>query len=74
MTIYKPLKELASKAAEAAVRLAQRRPVIARAELDNGKVKVPSIFLEVVSVTKDNLRETVIKDGFLKEERVFVGQ
>ena len=74
MTIYKPLKELASKAAEAAVRLAQRRPVIAKAELDNGKVKVPSIFLEVVSVTKDNLKDTVIKDGFLKEDRVFSAQ
>jgi D-xylose transport system substrate-binding protein len=71
MTIYKPLKELASKAAEAAVKLAQRRPVVARAELDNGKVKVPSIFLEVIAVTKDNLRETVIADGFLKEEDVF---
>jgi len=71
MTIYKPLKELASKAAEAAVKLAQHRPIIARSELDNGKVKVPSIFLEVISVTKDNLRETVIADGFLKEEDVF---
>jgi D-xylose transport system substrate-binding protein len=71
MTIYKPLKELASKAAEAAVKLAQRRPVVAKAELDNGKVKVPSIFLEVISVTKDNLRQTVIADGFLKESDVF---
>ncbi|MEQ1862933.1 MAG: substrate-binding domain-containing protein [Chthoniobacteraceae bacterium] len=71
MTIYKPLKELASKAAEAAVKLAQRRPIIARAELDNGKVKVPSIFLEVIAVTKDNLRETVIADGFLKDDEVF---
>jgi D-xylose transport system substrate-binding protein len=71
MTIYKPLKELASKAAEAAVKLAQHRPIVAKAELDNGKVKVPSIFLEVVSVTKDNLRDTVIADGFLKESDVF---
>lgn len=71
MTIYKPLKELASKAAEAAVKLAQRRPVVARAELDNGKVKVPSIFLEVIAVTKGNLRETVIADGFLTEADVF---
>lgn len=71
MTIYKPLQELASKAAEAAVKLAQGRPVIARDELDNGKVKVPSIFLEVVAVTRDNLRETVIADGFLTEEEVF---
>ncbi len=74
MTIYKPLKELASKAAEAAVKLAQRRPIVAKAELDNGKVKVPSIFLEVVSVTKDNLRQTVIADGFLNEEDVFAAQ
>jgi len=73
MTIYKPLKTLASQAAETAVRLAQRRPIIARAELDNGRVKVPSIFLEVISVTKGNLRETVIADGFHKEEAVFAG-
>ena len=71
MTIYKPLKELATKAAEAAVTLAKRRPVVARAELDNGKIKVPSIFLEVISVTKGNLRKTVIADGFLKEADVF---
>ena len=73
MTIYKPLKELASKAAETAVRLAQRRPIFARAELDNQKVKVPSIFLDVISVTKGNLRETVIADGFHKAEAVFQG-
>lgn len=71
MTIYKPLKELAGKAAEAAVRLAKRRPIVAKSELDNGKVKVPSIFLEVISVTKDNLKETVIADGYLKSEEVF---
>jgi D-xylose transport system substrate-binding protein len=71
MTIYKPLKELASKAAETAVRLAQRRPIFARAELDNQKTKVPSIFLDVISVTKDNLRETVVADGFHKAEELF---
>lgn len=71
MTIYKPLKELAGKAADTAVRLAQRRPVVAKAGLDNGKVKVPAIFLDVISVTKDNLRETVIADGFHKEGAVF---
>jgi D-xylose transport system substrate-binding protein len=71
MTIYKPLKQLASKAAEVAVKLAQRRPVIATAELDNGNGKVPSVFLDVVSVTKGNLRESVIADGFHQEADVF---
>jgi D-xylose transport system substrate-binding protein len=71
MTIYKPLKQLASKAAEVAVKLAQRRPVIATAEIDNGKVKVPSVFLDVISVTRGNLRETVIADEFHKGAEVF---
>ena len=74
MTIYKPLKALAGGAAETAVRLAQRRPIVARAELDNGRIKVPSIFLEVVPVTKGNLRETVIADGFHKADAVFQGK
>jgi D-xylose transport system substrate-binding protein len=71
MTIYKPLRELANKAAEVAVKLATGRPIIARAELDNGKVKVPSIFLEVIAVTKENIDETVVKDGFHKRAAIY---
>ncbi len=71
MTIYKPLKQLATKAAELAVKLAKREPVIARAELDNGRAKVPSVFLDVVAVTRENMRETVIADGFHKDADVF---
>jgi len=71
MTIYKPLKQLAEQAAECAVRLARHRPVIATASLDNGQVKVPSIFVDVMAVTKENMRETVVKDGFHAEGEVF---
>lgn len=71
MTIYKPLKQLAEQAAECAVRLARHQPVIATASLDNGQVKVPSIFVDVVAVTKENMRETVVRDGFHKAEDVF---
>ncbi len=71
MTVYKPIKVLAARAAEAAVRLAQRRPVIAEAGIDNGQVMVPSILLEIVAVTRENLRETVIADGFRAEAEVF---
>ena len=73
MTIYKPLSRLATQAAELAVRLAQRKPVIARAEIDNGKVKVPSVLLDVVSVTKENMRENVVADGFHKAEEIYQG-
>lgn len=71
MTVYKPLSLLATQAAELAVRLANRRPIIAKHETDNGKVQVPSIFLPIIAVTQENLRETVVKDGFRSEKEVY---
>ena len=71
MTIYKPLKNLADRAAEYAVKLAKHRPVIASGSYDNGQIQVPTVLLDVIAVTKDNLRETVIKDGFHKAEEVY---
>jgi D-xylose transport system substrate-binding protein len=73
MTIYKPLSRLANQAAEVAVKLAKRQPIIAKAELDNGKVQVPSVLLDVISVTRENLDETVIADGFHKREAIYQG-
>lgn len=73
MTIYKPIKNIANQAAEVAVKLAQRKPIIARDEIENGKAKVPSILLDIVAVTKDNMMETVVNDGFRKKEEVYEG-
>lgn len=73
MTIYKPLKALAELAAEVSVKMARGKPVVAKAELDNGKVKVPSILMDVYTVTKSNLDSTVIKDGFHTREEVYRG-
>jgi D-xylose transport system substrate-binding protein len=73
MTIYKPLTLLAKQAAEAATKMARSKPVFAPAKIDNGKMEVPSILLDVVVVTKDNMRETVIKDGFHTAAQVYGG-
>jgi len=73
MTIYKPLARLAGRAAELAVKLAQRRPVVAAGALDNGKVQVPTVLLDVVAVTRENIDATVIADGFRKREDVYRG-
>lgn len=73
MTIYKPLKALAERAAEVAVFMARGKPVIAPDEVDNGKGKVPAILMAVTSVTKDNLDHTVIKDGFHSRADVYRG-
>lgn len=70
MTIYKPIRALAETAAETAIRFAQRRPVVARNEVENGAGPVPARLLEVTVVTKDRLEETVIKDGLHSREAI----
>ncbi len=71
MTIYKPLHQLASQAAQLAVDLAKGRPLIARAAVNNGMKDVPSVLLEVTTVTKENLDSTVIADGLHPRERIY---
>ena len=71
MTVYKPVAILANKAAEAAVSLAKKEKVATPMKVNNGKIDVPSILLEPISVDKSNLDATVIKDGFHKREEVY---
>ena len=73
MTIYKPLSLLAASAAELAVAMAKRQVVVANATVDNGRKAVPAALFGVVTVTKANLLDTVIKDGFLAYDDVFRG-
>jgi D-xylose transport system substrate-binding protein len=72
MTVYKPIKALAYKAAEVAVQMAKKQPPAgAGRTTNNGKKDVPSILLEPVAVDKANLDSTVIADGFQKKEDVY---
>ncbi len=66
MTVYKPVTNQALKAAEEAVRLAKGKKPDTKASSNNGKTSVPTILLEPVVVTKDNIKSTVVKDGFQK--------
>ncbi len=72
MTVYKPVKFLAAKAADIAVDLAKGLPLPPTDKTtNNGKKDVPSYFLDPIPVTKDNLVDTVIADGFQKMEEVY---
>lgn len=72
MTVYKPIKVLAHKAAEVALRMARREPVAeATRATHNGRKDVPSILLEPVQVDKANLDATVIADGYHKKDDVY---
>ena len=64
MTVYKPIVNEAVRAAEEAVRLAKGEKAHADGTISNGKIRVPTIMLKPVLVTKDNIKSTVVKDGF----------
>ncbi|MEO2006270.1 MAG: D-xylose ABC transporter substrate-binding protein [Candidatus Poribacteria bacterium] len=64
MTVYKPLKPLATRAAELAVALAKGETVATDAVVPNGKVDVPSVLLDPVQIDAENLHAIVVGDGF----------
>ena len=72
MTVYKPLKELATKAAEIAVAMAKKQPWEKPVRvLNNGFKDVPSFLLDPVAVDRNNLDSTVVADGFHTREQVY---
>jgi D-xylose transport system substrate-binding protein len=73
MTIYKPLHLEAANAAELAVRLAEHKVVIANQSVNNGKIAVPSSLSDPIVVTRENMAQTVVKDGFHSYDDVYRG-
>ncbi len=72
MTVYKPIKPLASGAVDAAIKLAKKEKLDSQPFEVEGKAEpIQAILLEVVVVDKDNLLTTVIKDGWASYEDVF---
>ena len=71
-TIYKPVDELARRAAEVAVALARGDEIEYERTIDNGFAEIPYIAIEPIAVERDNIDETVIADGFHKREDVYV--
>jgi D-xylose transport system substrate-binding protein len=68
MTVYKAIRPEAADAAELALSLVTDRrpdPSMVRVAVDNGAVRVPSILLNPVAVTRETVRETVVRDGFV---------
>ena len=71
MTVYKPITNLADKAASIAVSLGKGETLESNAKLNNGVKEVNSYLLDPIIVTKDNIDSTVIKDGFHTKEAVY---
>lgn len=71
MTIYKPIQPLAFAAVDAAVKLARGEKVDAKDKINNGKIDVPAMLFEPTVLDKNNVMQTVIKDGYHKLEDVY---
>lgn len=76
MTVYKAIKPEAEAAAEVAVALAQGEEVpsgLVNGKTNNEVEDVPSILLEPVAVQKENINETIVKDGFWTASEICTG-
>jgi len=74
MTVYKAVKKEADAAAKVAIALAKGQKPSATQTSDNKGSKTPSVLLTPVAVTKANIKDTVIKDGFLKVSDICQGK
>jgi D-xylose transport system substrate-binding protein len=75
MTVYKAVKKESDAAAQVAIALAKgQTPTTATAQTKNGSVQTPSVLLTPVAVTKANIKDTVIADGFLTKSQICVGK
>jgi D-xylose transport system substrate-binding protein len=73
MTVYKPVKKEADSAAKLAIALAKGQTAPTTAQTKNGSAQTPSILETPIALTKANIKDTVIKDGFLKRSEICVG-
>lgn len=70
-TVYKPINILAEGAAETAVKMAKGEDIGPNEEMSNGAYNVPCKIFKPLLVTKENINDTVIKDGFFTAEQVY---
>ena len=73
MTVYKPIIPLANAAVEAAIALAKGQPLNNAVSFRNDAIgkEVKAVLLEVIVVDKENLKDTVIKDGYATFNEVY---
>lgn len=75
MTVYKAIKKEADAAAQLAIALAKgETPNVQTKPINNETKDVPSVLLEPVAVTKDNIGEYIGEPDFPKQEEICAGK
>jgi D-xylose transport system substrate-binding protein len=74
MTVYKAVKKEADGASKVAIALDKGQTPPSNGSVQNGSVKTPALLETPVAVTAKNIKDTVIKDGFLTKNEICSGQ
>jgi D-xylose transport system substrate-binding protein len=74
MTIYLNIRQQAEKSAELAVALGRGQKPAAPTKVNNGTADIPAFLLDPTAVTKGNIKDTIIKDGFYKAAQICTGK
>ena len=76
MTVYQPISDIAESSAELAVPLAQGEEPpadLASEPVDNGAKEVPSVLLETIAITDENV-DVLVDDGYLDVSEICAGE
>ena len=71
MTIYKPIEKLAEATVEMAIRLVRNEPLHVDEYINDGKFNVKYYVLDPIAVDKNNIDDTIIRDGFHLKSEVY---
>jgi D-xylose transport system substrate-binding protein len=74
MTVYKAVKDEADAASKLAIALAKGETPTTNGQTANKGTQTPSVLLKPVAVTKANIKDTVIADGFLTSKEICTGK
>lgn len=72
LTVYKPIPQLAKSTIELAIKLAKGENPDITDYVSNGENEIPSYLIEPVTVTKENMMDTVIKDQYHSYDEVYI--
>ncbi len=74
LTMYHPLEDVASKAAEVAIDLVKGEDLTKKYDIaynNNGMIDVPTIQVSSIPVTKENIDEVLIESGFMERSDIY---
>jgi D-xylose transport system substrate-binding protein len=72
-TVYKPIKNLVEETLKSCKLLLEGQNIPHQSSINDGTYDIPYVMIDVISVNKDNIDDTVIKDGFHLKEDVYRG-